>query len=70
MSPLESFLHLLDIICMAGSLFYTLSGAIIYQRKENTVFSSSQAIRYGTAKGNSKDDLSEIRFVFGVSPLW
>jgi hypothetical protein len=52
----ESFLHLLDIICMAGGLFYTLNGgAIIYQRKENkgrmhtytsqsTVFSSSQAM--------------------------
>jgi hypothetical protein len=48
----------------------------IYQRKENKgrmhtytkSFSSSQAS--GTAKGNSKDDLSEILFVFGmqVSP--
>ena len=31
----ESFLHLLDIICMAGGLIYTLKWAIIYQRKEN-----------------------------------
>ena len=48
-------------------------------QSQSTVFSSSQAMEtpkmktlMKTANGNSKDDLSEIRFVFGmlVSPLW
>jgi hypothetical protein len=53
----------------------------LFQRKENkgrmhTYAKSKYSIQYlssyGTAKGNSKDDLSEIRFVFGiqVSPFW
>jgi uncharacterized membrane protein len=58
MSLLESFLHLFDIICMVGGLFYTLSlkwsRLFINAKKikvectliqsQSTVFSSSQAM--------------------------
>jgi hypothetical protein len=30
MSPLESFLHLFDIICMVGDLFYTLKWSRLF----------------------------------------
>jgi hypothetical protein len=66
---------------MVGGLFYTLKWSrFFFNAKKIKVqyfnakskYSIQYLSSYGTAKGNSKDDLSEIRFVFGiqVSPLW
>jgi uncharacterized membrane protein len=56
MSPLKSFLHLFDIICMVGGLFYTLKWSRLFinakkikvectlMESQSTVFSISRAM--------------------------
>jgi hypothetical protein len=84
MSPLESFLHLLDKICMAGGLFHTLkwSHSLSTQRtkikvectliqSQSTVFSSSQAMAQRKETPKIIYPKSAL-FSIGtqVSPLW